>query len=31
VEEEVWIATALLHLEYPEQLDFTIEQIIERA
>jgi len=31
VADEVWIATALLHREHPEQLDFSIEQIVERA
>lgn len=31
VADEVWIATALLHREHPEQADFTISQIIERA
>ena len=31
VADEVWIATALLHREHPEQPDFSIEQIVERA
>ena len=31
VADEVWIATALLHREHPEQPDYTIEQIVERA
>src|SRR6202035_1427828 len=31
VADEVWIATALLHREHPEHVDFTIEQIVERA
>ncbi len=31
VADEVWIATALLHREHPEQSDFTIEEIVERA
>lgn len=31
VADEVWIATVLLHREHPDQLDFTIEQIIGRA
>ena len=31
VADEVWIAAALLHREHPKQLDFTIEQIMERA
>jgi hypothetical protein len=31
VADEVWIAAALLHREHPEQPDFTIEQIVERA
>jgi len=28
--DEVWIATALLHLEHPERPDFTIKEIEER-
>jgi hypothetical protein len=31
VADEVWLAVALLHQEHPKQLDFTIEQIMERA
>jgi hypothetical protein len=31
VADEVWIATALLHREHPEQAGFAIEQIVERA
>lgn len=31
VADEVWVATALLHREHPEQLDFAVEQIVERA
>jgi hypothetical protein len=31
VADEVWIATALLHREHPEALDFSIEQIVARA
>jgi hypothetical protein len=31
VADEVWIAAALLHREHPEQPDFSIEQIVERA
>jgi hypothetical protein len=31
VADEVWIATALLHREYPERKDFTIQEIKERA
>lgn len=31
VADEVWIATALLHREHAEQLDFAIEEIMERA
>ncbi len=31
VADEVWIATALLHRENPEQLDFSVEEIVERA
>lgn len=29
--EEVWIATALLHREYPRRQDFTMEEIVGRA
>jgi hypothetical protein len=31
VADEVWIATALLHREHPEAIDFSIEQIVGRA
>jgi hypothetical protein len=31
VADEVWLATASLHREHPEQVDFTIEEIMERA
>lgn len=31
VADEVWIATALLHREHPAQLDFSVEEIVERA
>lgn len=31
VADEVWIATALLHIENPKQLDFSLEEIIGRA
>ncbi len=31
VADEVWIATALLHREHPEQLDFSLDEIEERA
>ncbi|MFZ0036684.1 MAG: hypothetical protein WAK91_04645 [Candidatus Acidiferrales bacterium] len=31
VADEVWIATALLHREWPQRADFTIEEIVERA
>ena len=31
VADEVWIATALLHLEHPAQKDFSIAEIVERA
>lgn len=31
VADEVWIAAALLQRENPEQADFSIEQIVERA
>ncbi len=31
VADEVWVATALLHREHPEQPDFAVEEIVERA
>lgn len=31
VADEVWIAAALLHRQHPEQPDFSIEEIVERA
>jgi len=31
VADEVWIATALLHRENPKQLDFAVDEIVERA
>ncbi len=31
VADEVWLATALLHRELPEQLDFAVEEIVQRA
>ncbi len=31
VADEVWIATALLHREHPEAIDFSIEEIVDRA
>jgi hypothetical protein len=31
VSDEVWIATALLHLENPDRVDFTVSEIVERA
>lgn len=31
VADEVWIAVALLHREQPARLDFTVEEIVERA
>ena len=31
VADEVWIATALLHLEHPEKTDFTVKASVERA
>lgn len=31
VADEVWIATALLHKEHPEQHDFTNHEIIQRV
>jgi hypothetical protein len=27
----VWIATALLHREHPDRMDFSIDEIVERA
>ena len=31
VADEVWVATALLQVEYPGQADFAVEEIVERA
>lgn len=31
VADQVWIAAALLHKENPKQIDFSVEQIVERA
>jgi len=31
VADEVWIITAILHRQYPERADFTIEEIVARA
>jgi hypothetical protein len=31
VADEVWISTALLHREHPNQTDFSTEEIVERA
>jgi hypothetical protein len=31
VADEVWVATALLHREYPNKTDFEIEEIVKRA
>lgn len=31
VADEVWIVTALLHREHPLRLDFTVEEILQRA
>jgi hypothetical protein len=31
VADEVWIATALLHREQPDRVDFEIEEIMQRA
>src|SRR5712692_5924562 len=31
VADEVWIATALLHREHPDQSDFEIDEIMQRA
>jgi hypothetical protein len=31
VADEIWIATALLHREHPDRVDFTVKEIEERA
>jgi hypothetical protein len=31
VADEVWVAMALLHREYPSRTDFTLNEIVERA
>lgn len=31
VADEVWVAAALLHREHPDQADFTVAEIVERA
>jgi len=31
VADEVWIAAALLHREYPDRPDFAVQEIVERA
>ena len=31
VADEVWLIAALLHREHPEQADFSVEEIVERA
>ena len=31
VADEAWIATALLHREYPDRGDFSVEEIVRRA
>jgi hypothetical protein len=31
VADEVWVAAALLHQEHPEQTDFSVEEIVDRA
>src|SRR5437879_2244171 len=31
VADEVWIATALLHREHPRAVDFSTEEILDRA
>ena len=31
VADEVWIATALLHLQYPDREDFAVREIVRRA
>jgi len=31
VADEVWVATALLHREHPERVDFSVNEILQRA
>jgi hypothetical protein len=31
VADEVWVATALLHREFPNRQDFTVNEIVDRA
>ena len=31
VADQVWIATALLHRQNPDRVDFTVDEILERA
>jgi len=31
VADEVWIVTALMHSEHPKRIDFTIDEVMERA
>jgi len=31
VADEIWVAAALLHREHPEQPDFSVNQIVQRA
>lgn len=31
VADEVWIAAALLHREFPKRQDFTVQEIVDRA
>src|ERR1700720_3375777 len=31
VADEVWTAAALLHRQHPQAIDFTIEEIVDRA
>lgn len=31
VADEVWVATVMLHREHPEEVDFTVVQIVQRA
>ena len=31
VADEVWIATALLHRQYPDRADFSVREIVRRA
>jgi hypothetical protein len=31
VADEIWLATALLHRDHPDRLDFTVREIIDRV